>query len=175
MPRVGQGEPPRTQATHRLPVYFEQVITGNKPFEIRDNTDRSFQEGDFVTLNEFTGEHYTGRKVDQLITYVTDYAQQTGFVVFGMKETPACAGLVEEYLVSYLTNGHYHHIEIYMKTRWGPADVDEMVDYILNERTQRGWQTTGITITHVFHMGQYSDPASPPQYDKNKHFCLQNL
>lgn len=73
-----------------LPPYFEQVIQGNKPFEIRDNSGRNFQEGDTVTLNEFTGGYYTGRKVDRLITYVTGYAQQPGFVMFGMKELPTC-------------------------------------------------------------------------------------
>lgn len=71
-----------------LPTYFEQVIQGNKPFEIRNNSDRNFQAGDTVTLNEFTGEHYTGRKTDQQITYVSGYAQQPGFVVFGMRALP---------------------------------------------------------------------------------------
>lgn len=146
-----------------LPTYFRAVIEGKKQFEIRDNSDRNFQEGDTITLNEFTGEHYTGRKAERRITYVTVYAQQPGFVVFGMKETPACAGLVEGYLVSYMTSGHCHHMEIYMKTPWGPADVDEVTEYIFKERTERGWRTDGITITHIFHMGQYPDPAFPAQ------------
>lgn len=69
-----------------LPRYFQPVLDGAKPFEIRDNSDRNFQEGDTVTLNERDGERYTGRSVTRLITFVTDYAQQPGYVVFGMKE-----------------------------------------------------------------------------------------
>lgn len=69
-----------------LPRYFQPVLDGAKPFEIRDNSDRSFQEGDTVTLNEWDGERYTGRRASRQITFVTDYAQQPGYVVFGMKE-----------------------------------------------------------------------------------------
>lgn len=69
-----------------LPLYFDQVIAGNKPFEIRDNTDRNFKGGDTVTLNEWDRENYTGRKTTCQITFVTAYAQQPGFVVFGMRE-----------------------------------------------------------------------------------------
>ncbi|WP_252353668.1 ASCH/PUA domain-containing protein [Aeromonas jandaei] len=71
-----------------LPRYFQPVLDGTKPFEIRDNSDRNFQEGDTVTLNEWDGERYTGRSAKRLITFVTDYAQQPGFVVFGMDEVP---------------------------------------------------------------------------------------
>jgi len=71
-----------------LPRYFQPVLDGAKPFEIRDNSDRNFQEGDTVTLNEWDGERYTGRRAKRLITFVTDYAQQPGYVVFGMKELP---------------------------------------------------------------------------------------
>ncbi len=69
-----------------MPVYFQPVLDGTKTFEIRDNSDRNFQEGDAVTLNEWDGERFTGRNAKRLITFVTDYAQQLGYVVFGMKE-----------------------------------------------------------------------------------------
>ncbi|MBX9562335.1 DUF3850 domain-containing protein [Aeromonas hydrophila] len=69
-----------------LQVYFQPVLDGAKPFEIRDNSDRNFQEGDTITLHEWDGERYTGRSTTRQITFVTDYAQQPGFVVFGMKE-----------------------------------------------------------------------------------------
>ncbi|HGY1326946.1 DUF3850 domain-containing protein [Aeromonas salmonicida] len=71
-----------------LTTYFPAVLDGSKPFEIRDNSDRNFQQGDTVTLNEWDGERYTGRSAKRLITFVTDYAQQPGYVVFGMKELP---------------------------------------------------------------------------------------
>lgn len=71
-----------------LTTYFPAVLDGSKTFEIRDNSDRNFQKGDTVTLNEWDGERYTGRSAKRLITFVTDYAQQPGYVVFGMKELP---------------------------------------------------------------------------------------
>ncbi|MFQ2222470.1 DUF3850 domain-containing protein [Aeromonas enteropelogenes] len=74
-----------------LPRYFQPVLDGRKPFEIRFN-DRNFQEGDTVTLNEWDGERYTGRSEDRQITFVTDYAQQPGYVVFGMQEVPEHEG-----------------------------------------------------------------------------------
>lgn len=69
-----------------LMTYFPAVLDGSKPFEIRDNSDRNFQKGDTVTLNEWDGERYTGRQANREITFVTDYAQKPGYVVFGMKE-----------------------------------------------------------------------------------------
>lgn len=71
-----------------LTTYFPAVLDGSKPFEIRDNSDRNFQQGDTVTLNEWDGERYTGSSATRQITFVTDYAQQPGYVVFGMKEVP---------------------------------------------------------------------------------------
>lgn len=82
-----------------LPVYFEQVIAGNKPFEIRDNTDRNFHEGDTVTLNEWDRRHYTGNKTTRQITFVTAYAQQPGFVVFGMREVEPALEIEQHLLV----------------------------------------------------------------------------
>jgi ASC-1-like (ASCH) protein len=75
-----------------LPAYFEAVAIGDKTFEIRDNTDRGFQKGDTVTLIEFDPERvsvsdglmYTGAEIEKRITYVTNYGQQPGFVVFGL-------------------------------------------------------------------------------------------
>ena len=71
-----------------LPAYFEAVISGEKTFEIRDNSDRGFQKGDIVTLTECTNGSMTtatGRQVTREITYVTNYGQTDGMVVFGMK------------------------------------------------------------------------------------------
>ncbi|WP_438833981.1 DUF3850 domain-containing protein [Aeromonas oralensis] len=74
-----------------LTAYYPRVLDGSKPFEIRLN-DRNFKEGDTVTLNEWDGERYTGRSAKRLITFVTDYAQQPGYVVFGMKAVEDNAG-----------------------------------------------------------------------------------
>ena len=68
-----------------LPEYFAPVCLGLKSFEIREN-DRDFQVGDLVELREYLPNHdrYTGRVLPREITYVTAYAQQANYVVFGL-------------------------------------------------------------------------------------------
>ena len=81
--------------THKLkilPHYFSAVLCGDKTFEIRDNRDRGFQRGDVVVLQEWEqpkavyGGRYTGREIEKTISYVTNYEQKEGFVVFGIKD-----------------------------------------------------------------------------------------
>ena len=67
-----------------LPEYFEAVVSGNKCFEIRKN-DRNYQKGDILRLNEYQDGQYTGDVHVAEITYITDYAQQDGYVVLGIK------------------------------------------------------------------------------------------
>lgn len=65
-----------------LPEYFEEVVSGKKTFEIRMN-DRDFQVGEEALLEEWIpSAGYTGARALVKITYVTDYGQQIGFVVF---------------------------------------------------------------------------------------------
>ncbi len=71
----------RIPTTHYLkawPVYFNQMITGAKPFDVRLD-DRGFQVGDGVVLQEYdpglvdgaTGaDGYTGRKCCATITSI---------------------------------------------------------------------------------------------------------
>lgn len=68
------------------PEYYRAVESGAKRFEIRNNTDRDFQVGDFVTLSEWDPQEqrYVGPKITRLITYITNYEQKPGFVVFGI-------------------------------------------------------------------------------------------
>ncbi|EOH1635176.1 DUF3850 domain-containing protein [Enterococcus faecalis] len=67
-----------------LPEYFEAVVSGNKRFEIRKN-DRNYKKGDILRLNEYQAGQYTGDVHVAEITYITDYAQQDGYVVLGIK------------------------------------------------------------------------------------------
>ena len=68
-----------------LRCYFEPVLSGDKTFEIRDNSDRGFQKGDVVVLMEIDKDlKPTGRSVTKRITYVTGYAQKPEWVVFGI-------------------------------------------------------------------------------------------
>ena len=70
-----------------LPVYFQTALDGAKPFEIRDNSDRNFQQGDTVTLNEWDGERYTGRSADVpcfregKVTRLTRWTEENGYTL----------------------------------------------------------------------------------------------
>jgi ASC-1-like (ASCH) protein len=66
-----------------LPEYFHAVRDGIKTFEIREN-DRKFQLGDDVLLHEYDPDNggYTGYNIKVIITYISDYMQSPGYVVF---------------------------------------------------------------------------------------------
>lgn len=75
---------------HELKIespYFEAVANGYKTFEIRFN-DRGYQKGDQVVLKELANlEHtqsFTGRQIKADISYVTNYGQKEGWVVFSL-------------------------------------------------------------------------------------------
>ena len=67
-----------------LPEYFEEVTSGRKQFEIREN-DRNFKIGDQLILREWSKNEYTGDSYKAEITYITDYAQRDGYVVLGIR------------------------------------------------------------------------------------------
>ena len=79
--------------THELKIlrcYADAKVAGDKLFEIRDNRDRGFQKGDLVkyrVIGAF-GMQYNHEIDDKTyeITYVTNYEQKEGWVVFGEKE-----------------------------------------------------------------------------------------
>jgi hypothetical protein len=71
-----------------LPEYFKHSWAGWKTFEIRAN-DRKFEVGDEVVLSETiegTDDRYMNRTIKGIITYLTDFKQQDGYVVFSYKE-----------------------------------------------------------------------------------------
>jgi ASC-1-like (ASCH) protein len=74
--------------THELkiePPYFQAVLDGRKRFEIRKN-DRDFEVGDMLLLKEYdpVKEKYTGWELKVNVLYITDYAQQPGYVVMSI-------------------------------------------------------------------------------------------
>jgi hypothetical protein len=100
---------------HKLkcwPEFFAALVAGTKTFEIREN-DRDYQVGHKLTLAEFVPHetcngsgrvwdngdfsecqcmtsrnkkgYFTGRTVGRVVTYMTDFEQQDGFVVMGIK------------------------------------------------------------------------------------------
>jgi len=70
--------------------YFDAVVSGAKPFEVRRD-DRGFQRGDRVRLVEVSeparGMIPTGREAQYVITYVLTGGQfgiEPGYVVLGL-------------------------------------------------------------------------------------------
>lgn len=69
-----------------LPEFFEATADGIKNFEVRKN-DRPYSEGDYLALNEYEGEEYTGRCTLHKIVYIlssTAYCKE-GYVVLGLE------------------------------------------------------------------------------------------
>lgn len=51
------------------PEYFDLIRKGKKRFELRKN-DRDFHVEDFLALNEWDGERYTGRSIMVKVIYM---------------------------------------------------------------------------------------------------------
>ena len=93
---------PAKRAIHYLkcwPKFFEAVVSGHKPFEVRKN-DRDYRLGDHVVMYEWDpekaqereAEGYSGREVRGNITYIMAadcFAGAVGpeYVVLGMEWT----------------------------------------------------------------------------------------
>lgn len=78
-------------ANHELkiwPMFFDEVLSGRKRFEIRFN-DRDYKVGDTLVLKEWCHEadYYTGRVLAMRVTYISDYKPglREGFVVMGIE------------------------------------------------------------------------------------------
>lgn len=73
-------------ALKTAPVFFEASAAGLKGFEVRKN-DRPYNTGDYVALNEWSGEGYTGRCTLHKIVYILsdpEYCKE-GYVVLGLE------------------------------------------------------------------------------------------
>jgi ASC-1-like (ASCH) protein len=80
------------QKYHELKIvepYYTAVSTGKKTFEIRRN-DRDFKIGDRLILSPYDpalAMYESGKPtLIKEITYITDYAQKSGFVVMSIIE-----------------------------------------------------------------------------------------
>ena len=77
----------KTHKLKTLAMYYRDVVSGKKQFEIRRN-DRDFKVGDILVLQEcrisnvFT---YTGREATADVTYICNYAQEDDYIVMGIK------------------------------------------------------------------------------------------
>lgn len=78
-------EIPKTHNIKVEPECFEAISKGNKNFEICQ-LDRSSKTGDRVILKEFDRNTFTGREVVAEITFITNYEQKKGYVVFAFRK-----------------------------------------------------------------------------------------
>lgn len=72
---------------HELKIHSHEYTaqkSGIKSFDIRFN-DRDFKVGDIVLLIESEDDKPTGRSFEKVITYISNYAQQNGYVVLSLK------------------------------------------------------------------------------------------
>ncbi|MBQ6946767.1 MAG: DUF3850 domain-containing protein [Clostridia bacterium] len=74
-----------------LPEYFDLVVEQIKKFEVR-KADRPYKIGDFLALNEYNTEGYTGRCCIVKIIYIfTDqYMLTNHHVVIGIEPCAIC-------------------------------------------------------------------------------------
>ena len=70
-----------------LPEYFEAVKDGRKNFELRMD-DRDFKVGDWVYLQEYDWNKYTGQTLCRKIVYILRNCEQ-----YGLKEGYCILGL----------------------------------------------------------------------------------
>ncbi len=73
--------------THELKLdeqFFDAVLSGEKPFEVRKN-DRGFQKGDKILFTEYKNGAYCWRMATCEITYVLNgWGIEPGYCVFGI-------------------------------------------------------------------------------------------
>lgn len=63
--------PPNTHVLKVQAEYFEAIVAGRKPWEVRFN-DRGYQVGDTLYLQEINGalDSYTGRSIRGKVSYI---------------------------------------------------------------------------------------------------------
>jgi len=74
------------------PEYFQLMVNGEKPFELRKN-DRDFKAGHSLFLREYddSSKEYTGRTLNRKITYVLEgdeaetFGLKKGFCILGLE------------------------------------------------------------------------------------------
>ena len=70
-----------------LPQWFNDVESGKKTFELREN-DREYKVGDKLMLREWDGEKFTGRQTTRLISYIYhgdgSFGLSEGYCILGI-------------------------------------------------------------------------------------------
>ena len=133
-------------------VVFQDVLDGNKTFEIRFN-DRDYQVGDLVILKEteFTGEQmksgqplvYTGREIQKRISYVlSGYGLHEGWVILGIQDIKVIKAQAVPSKLDEINNWAKWHIE----------------DYQISESNEhdRGWYNACCAVVNMLEAQEQS-------------------
>lgn len=88
-----------SERTHDLktwPPFFQAVLDGVKPFELRPD-DRGFRAGDVLRLREWEPhcEAYTGRETTRTVTYVASgplFGLLPNWCILGLSRSPTPEG-----------------------------------------------------------------------------------
>jgi ParB family chromosome partitioning protein len=89
LPSEAVAAEPKTHIIRLAAMYFDDVASGKKSFELRKN-DRGYKEGDVLELMEFKDGRNTGREIKADIIYMLeDYSGlEEGWCILGIKVRP---------------------------------------------------------------------------------------
>jgi uncharacterized protein YqfB (UPF0267 family) len=91
-----------------LEEFFRPISTGHKTFEIRQEDDKKFSQGDILLLQEIreSGE-YTGNQLYAAVSYVTRDSRfvKDGYAVMSIVPTPPTKEVVDMYLKTRMLMG----------------------------------------------------------------------
>lgn len=86
------------------PIYFRDVVSGKKKFEVREN-DRGYNIGDYLCLREYDTKYhlYTGKELVVKIIYILDdfVGLKENYVVLGLS-SPICTSMDAESKILFL-------------------------------------------------------------------------
>lgn len=87
------------------PRYFNEVVKGNKRFEIRKD-DRSYEIGDLINLREYTDGEYTGRDCTLPIQYILrdcpEHGLMDGYCILGLGDKIENKGMTIRAIIDIL-------------------------------------------------------------------------
>jgi hypothetical protein len=88
--RVEKLDVPKTHELKTWPQYFNEIINGNKTFEIRKD-DRGYKKGDILHLREYNQllDEYTGNQIKKTVSYILmggNFGLEKGYVIMGLKD-----------------------------------------------------------------------------------------
>lgn len=142
------------------PVFYEKIIDGSKPFEVRNN-DRNFKVGDVLFLREYDpdAEAYTGRSCQKEVTYIlgdNPFFQMNNTVIMGIgtleqpeTEQPVSPTVTKEKIIDRL---------------------EQLIDTAINGQGDVSYDRDVLDSIYNLFSAQLS-PNSNEDVDMQRHLC----